>query len=221
MTSSGSLVLGRRVSVPLNMRALGSACGRVDVVAGAPLALVDATIWDDAGALVASAEGSSSVTLFACPKGPSAHLELETRGRPGPFTVMLRQERWKDAVFVAHPLAAARMLSRAAQGPDMLHDGKELAARGHTLDGAHVSTWSETVPAGKCLTTVAGAEGEGTGLILRVADETSGEELDRSHAANAAGVRACAPSDAARKLKLELRASSGKLETVVGERVSP
>ncbi len=61
---SGSLSLGKRAQIPLDPTP--SACARVDVMAGAPLSLFDARVWDDRGALVASGEGSSQVSLFVC-----------------------------------------------------------------------------------------------------------------------------------------------------------
>jgi hypothetical protein len=219
-TVNGALALGKRVTVPLDLRSLGGAqCARIDVVAGAPLALVEGAIWDDAGALVASGEGAASVALFACVKG-GARLDLETRGRPGPFSVLVRPERWKDPAFSSFPLAASRMLARAATGPTTLHEGKESPARTTTLDAAHLSSWSETIPAAKCLRIAAGAQGDGAGLSVRIFDATSSSELDRSEAPHAVSVRACAPPDASRAVKIELRASSGKLDVVIATRTS-
>jgi hypothetical protein len=219
MSATGTLVLGRRVSVPLDVKALGGACGRIDVVAGAPLALIDARIWDDAGALLASSEAASSLALFACARG-AVRLELETRGRPGPFAVTMRPERWRDAIFTAHPLAASRMLARAAVGPDALLDGKEAPVRQLSLDSARISAWSESIAAGRCVRVTIGAQGDGAGIELRVLDPADGTDLDRSEAAHAVTVRACAPPAAARDVRFEARASAGRLEAVVGERTS-
>jgi hypothetical protein len=216
-SSVGALQIGRRAELPLDLGA-GGACWRVDVVAGAPLALVEATAWDPNGALVSNAEGPDGATLFACGKG-KARLDLETRGRPGPFAALLRKERWQDAAFMKHPLAASRMLARAADGPAMLHEGAVAAVRFAALDGAHVVVWDVTVPAGKCLRVAAGAQGEGTGLELRAFDGAIGDEIDRSHAADAVSVRACAAASAPRAVRIELRATSGKLDVIVGERL--
>jgi hypothetical protein len=218
-TTSGTLVLGRRVSLPLDIKPLAGACARIDVVAGAPLALVDARVWDDAGSMLASAESSSSVTLFACARG-GARLELETRGRPGPFAVTIRPERWHDAVFAAHPLAASRMLSRAAAGPDMLFDGKETTAREVVLDATKLVGWTEPVAAGRCVRVCIGAEGSGAGIELRAFDPAEGSEVDRSEASHAASVRACAPAGAARDVRFEARATAGRMDAVIGERTS-
>jgi hypothetical protein len=219
VAGSGTLVLGRRISVPLELHGTGAACSRVDVVAGKPLALLEASIWDDAGNLVANGEGSASVTLWACGR-EKARLELETKGRPGPYSVVVRGEKWKDASFASSPLAAARMLARAAEGPDAMLEGAPLSARALGLDPAHLVSWSETVLPGKCVRVAVGAQGEGVGLDLRAFDVGAGTstEIDRSHAANAASVRACAPPEAPRQVRFELRATTGKLDAVVGER---
>jgi hypothetical protein len=218
-TTSGTLALGRRVSVPLDFKTLGGACARVDVVAGAPLGLLEASVWDDSGALLASGEGSTTIPLFAC--SPSAaRLELETRGRPGPFVVTVRPERWRDGAFVAHPLAASRMLARSAAGPEAALDAKRAPARDVSLDSAHERSWTESVVAGRCLRVTVGAEGDGAGLDLRASSPADATELDRSQAAHAVSVRACAPADAARTVRFELRASAGRLDAVVGEQSS-
>jgi hypothetical protein len=215
-TTTGALVLGRRVSIPVDVKALGGACARVDVVAGAPLGLLEASLWDDAGAMLASGEGSTSLALFGCTRGP-VRLELETRGRPGPFVVAVRPERWKDPVFTSHALAASRMLGRAALGPDMLLEGRGGAGRVVTLDASHESSWTETVAAGRCVRVTVGVQGDGAGVDLRAWSPPDGADIDRSQAAHAASVRACATPEAPRTVRFDLRASAGKLEAVIGE----
>jgi hypothetical protein len=216
-TASGSLVFGHRFSLPLDLKPLGAACARIDVVAGAPLALVSAHVVDDRGVVLASGEASSSVTVFACARG-SVRLELEPRGRPGPFKVTVRAERWKDPVFAARPLAGSRMLSRAASGPEMLFDGNEAVVRELSLAADRVVSWTETVPAGRCLQATVGVEGNGAGVEIR-AFEGADSEVDRAEAAYAASVRPCAAADSARSVRLEARASAGHMDAVLGERV--
>jgi hypothetical protein len=216
-TTSGSLVLGRRVSIPLNLKPLGAPCARIDVVAGAPLALVSAHVIGDRGVVLASGEASSSVTVFACASG-SATLELETRGRPGPFKATVRPERWKDPVFATHPLAASRMLARASSGPEMLLDGNETAVRALSLAADRVVSWTETVPAGRCLRATIGVEGSGAGVEIRAFDEGD-FEVDRSEATYAAGVHPCASSNTSKSVRLEARASAGRVDGVLGVRM--
>jgi len=215
-SQNGQLQLGRRATVPVDLAPGG--CTRLDVVAGAPLALVEASVWDDAGALLASADGVSDAALFACGKG-KARVDLATRGRPGPYGLLLRPERWKDPAFAAHPLAAGRMLGRATSGPSALLEGTSGAVRHVALDATHQTNQSIAVPIAQCVRVAIGVEGEGTGLEARLFDATSGDELDRSHGGNAAAVRACSGTSA-RTLRLQLRATAGKLDAVVGERFS-
>ncbi len=213
----GTLVMGRRTQVPLELGGAAGSCTRLDVVGGAPLALLEGTVWDDAGALITAGDGASSLTLFACAHG-KAHLDLEARGRPGPFAVLVRPERWQSPAFAAHPLAAARMLARAAEGPSLLLEGAPVGVRTMALDAARLVAFEETVAPGKCVRVAVGAEGPGTGVELRIFDRSATDEVDRSHGERAAAVRACAPAEAARAFRVELRATSGRVEAVVGER---
>ncbi len=212
----GSLALGRRASVSLDPTPTG--CSRVDVMAGTPLSLFEARVWDDKGVLVASGEGSSQVALFVC-RAQKTQLELEARGRPGPFGVVMRKERWQSQAFLQKPLAASRMLARTADAPAFAVEGTIGDARSLTVDANKRATWDATIPPQTCVITAAGAEGEGTGLTLVVLDASTSDELDRSHAASSARVRACA-TDAARRVRYELTVSAGKLDVVVGERRS-
>jgi hypothetical protein len=216
-TTTGTLTLGRRARIPLDLRAIPGSCARIDVVGGAPLALLDAKVWSDAGSLLASADASSSLALFVCAR-TQGYLEIETRGRPGPFVLTVRPERWRDPAFEAHPLAASRMLGRAAAGPDMLLDGKEQASRELVLDGERVTSWTETVPAGRCLRATIGVQGDGAGVEARVFEGS--DEIDRAEAARAVSVRACANPDAPRPVRFEARASAGHVDAVLGERTS-
>jgi hypothetical protein len=218
--ASGSLTLGRRTTMPLQPTGPVGACSRIDVVAGAPLAMLGASIWDDRGDLIASDEGPSSVTLFACARG-SLRLELEARGRGGPFAITVRPERWKDTVFALHPLAASRMLARAAVGPDMLFAHKKLVVREQTLDAERFAAWFENIDKGQCAHVTLGAQGDGTGIELRAFDGVDGAEIDRCEGPQSASVRACARPDSGRTVRFEARASAGRLEAIVGTDLGP
>jgi len=211
-TQSGGLQLGRRATVPID---LGGGCARVDVVAGVPLALVEAAIWDDAGSLLASAEGADGAVLFPCGKG-KVRVDLGTRGRPGPFSILVRPERWRDPAFAAHPLAASRMLARSAEPAAAPHEHR--AVRHAVLEASRRYVHEANIAPSHCLRVTAGVEGEGTGLELRIFDAVTGEELDRSHGQAAASVRVCAAATA-RSVRVEARATAGKLDAIVGERI--
>jgi hypothetical protein len=111
------------------------------------------------------------------------------------------------------------MLARAATGPEMLFDGKEGTVREQVLDAGRLLTWTESIAPGRCLRVTVGGQGEGTGIELRAFEADGGGEIDRSEAAHAVGVRACAPADQVRNVRLEVQASAGRMEAIIGERV--
>jgi hypothetical protein len=215
-THTGQLQLGRRVTVPVELGA--GPCARIDVVAGAPLSLVEGAVWDDAGALLGTDDGVTSAVIFACGKG-RVRADLGTRGRPGPFAVLVRPEKWRDDAFAAHPLAAGRMLARSvgpAGGPP---EGKAGRVSHAVLEASKRFMHDANIAVGQCLHVAVGVQGEGTGLELRMFDAVSGEELDRSHGQASAGVRACAGAGGARSVRVEARATAGKVDAVLGERI--
>ncbi len=216
-SQAGQLQLGRRVTVPVGLVPAGN-CTRIDVVAGAPLSLVDVAVWDDAGALLAASEAAADATLFACGKG-QARVDLGTRGRAGPYALLTRAERWKDPLFTAHPLAASRMLERAAVGPGVLHEGSAGAVRYASLEAAHLYVQNAQIAANQCLRVAVGTSGDGTGLEARVVDAVTHEELDRSHGQHSAALWACA-DDHTRTVRIEARATAGKLDAIFGERLT-
>jgi hypothetical protein len=112
------------------------------------------------------------------------------------------------------------MLGRAAVGPVWLHEGAPITVRHTVLDSAHQYVQNATVSPGQCLRVAIGVEGEGTGLEARLFDSVTGEEIDRSHGQTAASVRACA-TGTTRTVRLEARATAGKLDAIVGERSVP
>lgn len=209
-----STMLGRRVTVPIDAR---DGCRRVDVVLGAPAGEVEASLWDDKGGLVSQGVGASSVTLFSCAKGKLS-VDVDARGRGGPAVVLVRPERWQSPAFLAHPLAASRMMVRASSGPFGALDGTLGPGRALDLDASHRETWETSLAPSSCVLESIGAEGEGTGVSLVAIDAASGDVLDRGAARLATSVRACAGA-AGRKVRFEAKATSGKLTGVVGERV--
>jgi hypothetical protein len=198
--------------------AAGAPCSRVDIIGGAPLAMLEAIAWDAAGtALLATGDGSSGTTLFLCGH-PKVQLDLEVRGRPGPFTVLVRPERWRDPQFAAHPIAAGRMLGRAAQGPSMLHEGAPITVKTFALDPTKRVSYGTSIAPNQCFRVAAGTQGDGSGIELRMFDAGTQEELDRSVADRAVSARACAMQQGPRQIRVELRASTGRVDVVVGER---
>lgn len=213
-TKSGQLVFGARATVPVELR---GECARIDVVAGAPLAVVEADLWSDAGNLLGGGEGTDGATVFGCGRG-KARLDLATHGRPGPYSILVRPEKWKDPIFLVHPLASGRMLERATSGPHDLFEGSAVEVRAAALESARQYVHNASIPPNQCLRVAVGVEGQGTGVEARLFDAVDGDELDRAQAQSSALVRACAGA-ATRSVRLELRASAGKLEAVIGTRL--
>jgi hypothetical protein len=214
-TTTGVLQLGRPVSIPLDLRSVGDACARIDVVAGAPLAWMDGRVWDDGG-LLSSGSGSGSLVLFACARG-APKLELEALGRPGPFAVLVRNERWRDPAFASLPLAASRLLQYAAGGPDGIAEGGQAPVRRLTLEQERVVGWAEIVAPARCVRVIIAVQGEGAGVDLQAVDSGDETVLDQAESAEAASVRACARGDGPRRVRFEVRASAGRLDALVGE----
>lgn len=214
-TKTGVLSLERRVTISLRLGAVRGGCDRVDVIAGMPLAWVDAHLWDD-GRLLSSASASSSLVLFAC-AGDAASLELEALGRSGPFAVTVRGERWLDPAFGALPLAASRLLQYEVGGAEGIPRKRWAPVRRIALDSARMVAWGETVAPAQCVRVVVAVQGEGAGLDLQALDAQDETELDRAESAEAASVRACAPSEAERRVRFQVRASAGRLDALVVE----
>jgi hypothetical protein len=228
-TTTGLLQLGRRVSVPLDLRADVDACLRVDIVAGAPLAWITGRVWNDGG-LVSSDEASGSLVLFACARGV-ATVELEALGRPGPFAMLVRTEPRRDPMFGRLPLAASRLLQSAVRGPVDVSEGEleagrvappssiagRLGVRQLALDSARVVTWEEVVPPAACTRVIVAVQGEGAGVDLQAVDAEHETVLDRAESAEAASVRACAQTGLPRRVRFEARASAGRLDALMSE----
>ncbi len=195
-------------------------CWRFDVVGGAPAALLSASAWDDAGRLLATAEGASTTTLFAC-RTHTLRIDVEAHGRPGPYALLWRPEPWIDPAFAAHPTAAGRMLTRMANGATGLLDGAPSFVRTSHVEAAHALSWTEVIPAGTCARIVAAGEGAGGGLIGRLFDVAGGDELDRGHGADSVVLRACAAGGALRSISASIDVAAGAMDVVIGERLIP
>src|SRR5581483_7712807 len=120
---TGNAAMGKRTAIAADA---ATPCSRIDILGGAPLALVDVRAWDDSAALVGTTEGANSAVLFSCGK-KKLHFEVEARGRPGPFAIEIRKEPWDHPSFQTAPLAASRMLTRFVDGPPWTAPGTASA----------------------------------------------------------------------------------------------
>ncbi|MBL0193912.1 MAG: hypothetical protein IPQ09_06740 [Myxococcales bacterium] len=200
---------------------LKTECARVDLVVGAPVRRAQLDVWTagaTGGDLLGAAEGPAGAAVFVCPGAKSrVRFDLESRGAGGPFALEVRPALWSGPELTAAPLAASRMLARAASGEHQLIEGTAVGLRRLTLDAVHLATLTEDVPAGGCLHAYLGIEGPGQGVELRLFDAVGGAELDRAHGESSGGVSACAKG-APLKVRLEARAGQGVATAIVGLR---
>lgn len=206
---AGQAKVGSRSSVPLR---LAKGCSRVDVIAGSPLGPVSAALWDADGKLLAESSGSLRATLYACGPARDVRVDVESRGRIGPFGVDLRQ--WTDPTgeMMKLPLAAARLLERIVGSADSAPDVAR-GANGVDLVAGRLHTSSFIIPANACTDVFAALDDSGSGLEVRLVDEASGEDMiGRSRFV--ASQRLCAGASP-RKARLELRVDVGPAKALV------
>jgi hypothetical protein len=208
--------VGGRKTVPIELPA---GCARIDVVAGKPLGLVQAELWDAGGTLLGEGRGGTVAPVFACGPGGAARVDVEALARPGPFAVELRKDASAPAALVAHPIAASRLLGR-------LHAAGEPATAASASGAEVVALEPETrkalrrVFAGPaCLDVIAALDGGGTGLEIRLADRTSSEG-GLATARYVASNRLCVGPGAA-VIDVELRLAAGKADALLLTRIVP
>ncbi|NUO52004.1 MAG: hypothetical protein HOV80_24400 [Polyangiaceae bacterium] len=206
---SGQAKVGSRTSLPLR---LSKGCSRVDVIAGSPLGPVSAALWDADGKLLAEASGSLRATLYACGPARDARVDVESRGRIGPFGVDLRQ--WGDpgSELLKLPVAAARILERvvgsAESAPELAHGATSVE-----LIASKLQTSSFIIPPNTCTDVIAALDEGGSGIDLRLVDEASGEDMV-GRGRFVASQRICAGTSP-RKARVELRVDTGPVKGLV------
>jgi hypothetical protein len=207
---AGTARVGSRATASMDLPA---GCARVDVIAGKPLAVVTAALWDDKGALVAESRGGAGAALFACGKGGKARLDLEALESPGPFSIELRKDRAAPPLLVAHPTAAARLLARVESGGESADASAAAAATLVPLEAGALKTFPLAVPARSCVEVIAALDTGGSGVDLRLVEAPGGEgAITRSRAV--AGDRLCAGATALAG-SFELRLGAGKADALV------
>ncbi len=164
----GQAKVGSRVGLDLK---LPQGCARIDVVAGAPLGPVRASLWDDRGALVSEGEGGLRATLFACGASTSGRVDVEAQARPGPFEVELRPFKTPSPALVAHPLAAGRLLERLDAEDSELTEMASL----RVVQLAHSSLAKQalTIKENTCREVFVSLDGQGSGIELRLVDDVT------------------------------------------------
>jgi hypothetical protein len=207
LVASGSLPLGRRVGLPLE---LPDGCVRLDWVSGAPLRGVESWLYAADGSLLAAGSGKDP-SLFRCGPATSARLDVSSLARPGPFALELYPERGTPKLLEKHPLAASRLLGRMlAQG--LIASARQVGAvSAHELTTTALARQELTLPFGRCLDVTA-AIGPGAGGIELRLLRKDGTELGLGRGESSTSVHACALDASAGsgpELTAELRVASG------------
>jgi hypothetical protein len=208
--AQGSAKVGSRLAFPVDLR---SGCWRIDVVAGKPLADVSAALWSDRAVLLAESRAGAGAALFTCGPGGPVRIDLEAMVRPGPFVVELRQDRAAPAALVAHPIAAARMLSRLNALAEPRDASAAASAQVVALDSSSFKTIALALPESGCVEVIAAVDSGGSGLDLRLVDSSTGENVV-TRARYLAVERLCG-TGAKRAGAAEVRLSAGKADALV------
>lgn len=211
----GELPAQRRIGVPL---ALERGCSRVDVTTAVPVTSISASLWDDAGRLIAEDAQGSSAALFACGNALSARLDLETLARGGAFAVETRHTPRLPAAAARYPLAMSRLLALldtrgALAGLDGVPEARVVEVSGTALARVPLE-----VEAGRCLEIAAALDREGSGLEVHLFEAARPalevawlDDATVGYGTYAASARVCAVEPArARSLTAELRANFGR-----------
>jgi hypothetical protein len=204
LIATGTLALGQRKSVGFELPA---GCSRLDLVAGAPLRGVNAWLYAENGALLASASGPSPV-LYACAPAGRVRLDAESLARPGPFALELRAEQGTPPALVENPLAASRLLARMVERGVITVARRVGAVYAHPVSSSALARQKLLVPVGRCLD-VTGAVGPGaSGLEIRLVSGGD-RELSLGRGEHATSARACAVDASGADLVAELRVAAG------------
>lgn len=206
--AAGVARIGARSALPLEVP---PGCARIDVIVGKPFLGGSAMLWDDKGALLASARGGAGLVLFPCGRGGTARLDLEALDSPGPFAVEIRKDLAAPSPLVAYPLAAGRLLDRmnaAAAGSAAAAATATVVA----LDETSLKILPLPVPPGQCIEVIVALEAGGTGIDLRLVDGAGEASLTRAryvvsdHVCSAKG---------GRPASIELRLLGGRANAMV------
>ncbi|MFO0553928.1 MAG: hypothetical protein U0271_36440 [Polyangiaceae bacterium] len=193
---------------------LVAGCSRLDVVAGRPLGPVAATLWDDKGHLLGESDGASRLTLYACAESAaSARLDVESRGRVGPFVVDRRAWSNPPAELLRHGVGLARLLERLVGvepiAPSVVETAKVVAVADDKL-----ASLAFSVPGGRCVEVVGALDRAGAGLGVRIVDALLGNNVV-GRGRFVASERWCATERTPRDLTAELRVDAGPAEALV------
>lgn len=208
---AGAAKVGSRAAFSV---ALPPGCARLDVIAGKPLVEMAASLWDDRGTLLTEGRAAASVALFTCGKGGAARVDLEALESPGPFAIELRRDNAAPPALVAHPVAAARLLSRLASGGEAADASMAATATVVGLEEGQRKIVPVPLPASGCADVIAALDGNASGIDLRIADGSGSGDGSVARARYLVSDRVCGAPNG-KPVTAELKLASGKTEALV------
>lgn len=210
LVGRGPLQIGATVS---HRHRLAAGCTRLDILAGAPLTSVRASLWSS-DILWSRAEGGEQATVFGCTDRPTdVEVEVEGQGGPGQHLVEARWAAEASPQLLANPVAAARLLGRLNAGanvvlPSMLQDVRDVEVN---QDSRHTLPYS--IAQGTCQTMVVALNPLASGVTLWLKE---GQEIvERGHGGEVASVRRCA-QDRPLRGEAHVTVSAGQSRALVG-----
>ena len=187
--AKGTLLVGRRQSVDLDLRA---GCYRLDVWSEHPMHGVEAWLWSPDGSLIANERSGTDATLFACTRGAKARLDAEALVRPGSYEVELREERETPEVLYDHPLAASRLLARMFARGVIKIAHQVGAPQKFQLTNTQLERMDVLVPVGRCVDVTLALGPGANGAEIRLVDKADGHEVALVRGLQSTSTRACA-----------------------------
>jgi hypothetical protein len=220
-SSEGTAGMGKRASTGIT---LSGDCSRIDVV-GATAGGLDAWLWSPQGALLSHDEGGGHLVLVGC-SGRAARLDVEGLGESGAFFVVARPLVRTSKHFVAHPLAASRLLQRLLALDDAdAGSGIGLPATGNvpvevrSLTPNALSVEGGQIAEGTCVDVAVGLGTGAEGVELRIVATDGDEELAFARGTFSTVATACAPAGSrALQCRIEARVVAGATDALLVSR---
>jgi hypothetical protein len=139
-------------------------------------------------------------------------VEIEAMESPGPFAVELRRDKASPPALVAHPVAAARLLSRRGAGGEALDAGAAASATVQALEEGQRKIVPITPPANGCVEVIAALDAGASGLDMRLVDGAGESTVARAR--YVVSDRVCAAPNM-KPAAAEIRVLSGKAEALL------
>ncbi len=231
ITATAELGLGRPVRVAALSARFGRrtshtskfpvGCHHVEIVGGKPVRGLTAWFYDTSRRLVAHQLGVHNMTAFVCTPGGDVRVDLEALQRTGPVQILRRSIPQSHPLFVAHPLAAGRLLGALYARGTVATVARAMKPSAAVVRHDSLATARYTVAAGRCVEWIAALDRGADSLEVRSMDDETDRELARVLVPAVAAQRFCADAGRTVKLRFEMRTLGGSATALHGGRLVP